>query len=376
MIRNPTMSSRLRLHALPLLMLPLLLGLGGCGDSTSEPARPTANDILVLNSTGQTLASFSISESVAASGIPVDLGAGFDGDGFDLTAAFAVTTVSSFGGSRVLFVDLSSGSVSTSSFPAPEGNTANPSAASFDAQGIAWVAGRGSDAVYRVTPGEPLAESIASDVGTFVERVLPVGERLFAVDANIDDDGGSYEPFGPGRIVVLSRSGVEQRVIDLPPTAFNPTEAVVSGGSLIVLAAGTFDRATFLPANDGALVIVDLEAGTTGPAVALEANGVSLELGADGLAYVSTTTDFQTLNLLRFDPVSGSFLRGPTDPIPVMGGDGQRVDCWAATALNDGRIACVTFSFAEAGRLVLANPAGSFIHDVASGFGTTDLALR
>ncbi len=376
MIRNPIGTPRFRLRVLRLVMLATLVATGGCGDSASEPAQPAGDDIMVLNSTGQTLASFSVSETVAASAAPVDLGAGFDGDRLDLTAAFAVTTVSSFGGSRVLFVDLSSGSLSSSFFPEPEGDLANPSAASFDEQGIAWVGGRGSDAVYRVMPGETLAESIAQEVGTFVERVLPVGENLLAVDANIDDDGGSYEPFGPGRIVVLSRSGVEQKIIDLPPGAFNPTDAVVSGSDLIVLAAGTFDPTTFLPANDGALVIVDLETGTTGSVLALEANGVSMELGADGFVYVSTTADFQTLNLLRFQPASGAFARGPADPIPVMGGSGRRVDCWAATALADGRIVCVTFSFAEAGRLVLASNGGSFIHEVASGFGTTDLALR
>ncbi len=376
MIRNPIGTRRFRFRVPRFLMLATLVASGGCGESTSEPAQPADDDIMVLNSTGQTLAAFSVSETVTASGAPVDLGAGFDGDRVDLTAAFAVTTVSSFGGSRVLFVDLSSGSLSTSFFPAPEGDLANPSAASFDAQGIAWVGGRGSDAVYRLMPGDTLAESIAREVGTFVERVLPVGERLFVVDANIDDDGGSYEPLGPGRIVVLSRTGVELQIIDLPPGAFNPTEGVVWGSDMIVLAAGTFDSATFLPANDGALVVVDLEAGTTGPLLALEANGVSLEPGADGFVYVSTTADFQTLNLLRFDPASGDFARGPADPIPVVGGAGRRVDCWAATALADGRIVCVTFSFAESGRLVVASAGGSFIHEVASGFGTTDLALR
>ena len=110
--------------------------------------------------------------------------------------------------------------------------------------------------------------------------------------------------------------------------------------------------------------------------MALGANGVSLELGADGLVYVTTTSDYQTLNLLRFDPVGGSFRRGPDDPIAVRGEDGRRVDCWSATSLADGRIVCSTFSFVEAGRLVLGDESGAFIAEVASGFGTTDLANR
>jgi len=349
---------------------------GGCSDSTTEPPAPTAQDLLLLNSTGQTLAAFSVSEIVTPSGLPVDLGAGFDGDRFDVTSSFAVTTVSSFGGSRVLFVDLGSGDVLTSGFPEPEADLANPAAATFDLLGNAWVGGRGSDAVYRVRPGDPMLERIAENVGTFVERVVPVGERLYAVDANIDDDGGSYQPLGPGRIVVLTRSGVVESVIDLPSTAFNPTDAVEVGGRLVVLAGGTFDSGTFLPTGDGALVVIDLETGTPGPSIPLSANGVSLELGADGAIYVTMTADYQTLELLRFDPTSGSFARGPADPIVVRGGDGQPVQCWSATALGDGRIACTTFSFAEAGRLVLSDPDGGFIHEVAAGFGTTDIALR
>jgi hypothetical protein len=376
MMRHPLPGRRLGRRRVTYLTPLFLIALGACSDSATGPGEPTAEDIVVLNSIGQTLANFSIAETVEASGSPVDLGAGFDGDAFDLTSSFAVTTVSSFGGSRVLFVDLVSGSVLTSSFPAPEADLANPSAASFDPQGIAWVAGRGSDAVYRLSPGDPLAERIATQVGTFVERVVPVGERLYAVDANIDDDGGSYQPLGPGRIVVLSRSGVEEEVIDLPDTAFNPTDAVETRGKMVVLAAGTFDAGTFLPSNDGALVVIDLEGRVAGPAVALAANGVSLELGADGSVYVTTTTDYQTLNLLRFDPASGSFVRGPANPIVVLGGNGRSVDCWSATALDDGRIACTTFSFAEAGRLVLADREGSFIDEVASGFGSTDVALR
>ena len=370
------MITRTPVRRLPALLVLVPALLGGCGSSATEPAPASSEDLYVLNSTGQTLASFSVQASLAASGSPIDLGAGFDGDAVDLLGGFAVTTVSSFGGSRVLFVDLGTGGVLTSSFPAPESDLANPSTASFDPQGIAWVGGRGSDAVYRVSPGDPEAQRVASDVGTFVERVVPVGDRLYAVDANIDDAGGSYSPLGPGRIVVMSRSGGDRSVINLPPGAFDPTDAVETAGRLIVMAAGTFDPGTFLPLNDGSLVSIDLASGAASPPVALGANGVSLELGADGLVYVTTTSDYQTLSLLRFDPASGSFGRGPGDPIAVRGEDGGRVDCWSATSLSDGRIVCSTFSFVETGRLVLADESGAFIAEIGSGFGTTDLAIR
>lgn len=348
----------------------------GCSDASTEPGSPDAVDLLVLNSTGQTLAAFTVNEGIRAAGVPTDLGAGFDGSAFDVSPGFAVSTVSSFGGSRVVFVDLGAGSVTTATFPAPEADQANPSAATFDATGAAWVGGRGSDAVYRARPGDPVAERIAEGVGRFIERVLPVGDRLYVVDANIDDEGGTYAPVGPGRVVVLSRSGEQERVIDLPAGAVNPTDAVAVGGRLYVLAAGSFDPGTFLPTGDGSLVVIDLESGAVVSTLALEANGVELEVGGDDRLYLTVTSNFEQLDLLRFDPIGGAFGRGPGDPLVVRGEGDDAVDCWVATGLPDGRIVCATFSFAEAGRLVLSGPDGGFLGETASGFGSTDVALR
>jgi hypothetical protein len=215
---------------------------------------------------------------------------------------------------------------------------------------------------------------VATDVGTFIERVVPVGDLLYVVDANIDDDGGSYAPRGPGRIVVLSRTGQTLSVLDLPAGVVNPIDAVSSGGRLVVLAGGTFDPATFLPNNDGAVIVVDLASGIAAPPRPLSANGVTMELGADGNVYVTSTVDYQSLDVLRFDPRSGSFLRGPDDPVVVRTASGARAECWTATALADGRLACVTFSFAEAGLLVITDAEGNHIDEISSGFGSTDIA--
>ena len=372
-----TTHRRLREFVGPFSFLLLSGVLAACADDApSGPGEPADKGVFVLNSTGQTLAAFSVGETLRSVGTPIDLGAGFDGDAFDHSEAFAVTTVSSFGGSRVLFVDLDSGDILTSLFPDPEADHANPSAPSFDGGGTVWVGGRDSDAIYRVDPGDPMVQNIADGVGTFIERVVPVGQLLYAVDANIDDDGGTYQPLGPGRIVVLSRTGLPQEVIDLPGDALNPTDALEADGKLIVLAAGTFDPGTFQPLNDGVLAIVDIDDRTVDATVALVANGVSLELGADGFVYVSATSDFSELHVLRFDPTTSSFDRGPDDPIDVTGAAGERVECWSATAVRDGRILCTTFSFAEAGRLVLTDANGAFIDEVPSGFGSTDLGLR
>ena len=253
---------------------------------------------------------------------------------------------------------------------------ANPSTPSLDDSGTVWVGGRGSDAVYRLEPGDALAERVAEDVGTFIERVLPVQERLFAVDANLDDDGGSYQPLGPGRIVVLRRDGLLESVVTLPSGAVNPTDALHVDDELIVLASGSLAPDTFQPRADGALVVIGLETLSVEASLPLLGNGISLEPGADGLIYVTTTTDFLSTTVLRYDPARRRFSRGPGDPILVRDELGRPVSCWAVTATAAGELLCVTFSFAEAGRLVLAESDGSSRHETPSGFGSTDLALR
>ena len=349
--------------------------LPGCGETTTEPVPVASEDLFILNSTGQTLQGFSVTEVLSAGSPGVDLGAGFDGDAFDLNSRHAVTTVSSFGGSRVLFVELSSGEVTASIFPEPEGSLANPSAPYLEADGTAWTGGRGSDAVYRVRPGEAEAVRIAGDVGSFIERVVPVGSRLYVVDANLDDDGGTYLPRGPGRIVVLSRSGELEQEVDLPASVLNPADAVEVEGKLVILGGGTFEPSTFLPALDGTLISLDLATGSLSAPLPLSANGVSLEKGADGHVYVTTTSDYETLSVLRYDATTGLFVEGPENPIAVRDAAGAPVDCWTVTALADGRLVCATFSFEQAGRLLLLEGTGAYLDESTGGFGTTDIAL-
>jgi hypothetical protein len=360
-------------HALIALVQLTAVACGG--DAPTGPGDAARPDLYVLNSTGQTVAAFSVGSVLAPLGAPVDLGPGFDGDAVDVASGLAVATVSSFGGSLVVLVDLTDGTVRTATFPQPEGDQANPSSPSVDDAGTIWVGGRGSDAVYRLDPGSTIAERVAGNVGTFVERVVPVGNRLYAIDANIDDDGSTFQPLGPGRILVLSRDGFQESLIELPAGAFNPTDAIAMSGHLLVIAAGTFDPGTFEPLGNGALVRIRLSDGVVTSIRSLNGNAISLEAGDDGKAYVTTTTDFATTSVLRYDPVEDDLERGPGDPIDVKDAAGTSVDCWTATALSDGRVVCVTFSFAEAGRLVLSDSDGGFLDEATSGFGSTDLAL-
>ena len=360
------------------LMFVALIVLAACGDDgPTEPPGSTLYDILVLNSTGQTLAPFLVDgETVRPAGSPTDMGAGFDGDAVAVSTRYAVSSISSFGGSRLSIVDLVSGGVSQATFPGPGGALVNPSRATLDAGDTVWVGGRGSDAVYRLSPGASEATLVASGVGTFVERVVPGDGELYAVDANLDDDGLTWAPLGPGRVVVLDRSGGTLDTIELPADALNPSDAVLASGRLVVLAGGTFDPVTFAPNGDGAIVTIDPAGRSVTSTRPLQANGTGIALGADGFVYVSTTRDFVSLDVLRFDPRTGNFDRGPADPIETTDAAGDGVDCWTSTALADGRLLCATFRSDAPGRLLLLTSTGQALSETSSGFGTTDIQVR
>ncbi|MFW6039866.1 MAG: hypothetical protein ACOC9N_02180 [Gemmatimonadota bacterium] len=353
----------------------------GCDDEPGDPTpiEPEPGDsreLLVLNSTGQTIAPFEVNDSLAEDGEPIDLGGAFDGTTVDATETHAVTTISEFGGSRVLFADLESGTVTTVEFLPPEGLSANPSRATFDDAGAAWFAGRGSDVVYTAAPGDATATAVTADVGTFVEAVLPVGSELAAIDAFIDDDGETFAPLGPSRVFVIDAIGALIDEITLPDEARNALGGVVVDGRLVVLLGGTLDPNTFAPMGDGGLVVVDVADRSTGSFVPLEGNGVTIEAGEDGLVYAVTTDDFVATSLVSFDPATGNFVAGPSAPIDVRDGSGADVNCWVATALEDGRLLCATFNSVEEGSLLLLDDDGSAIDEIASGFGSTDILLR
>lgn len=361
------------------LLVPAVLAApSACADD--DPTGPPATsgfDVLALNSTGQTLALYEVrGNEILPAGQAMDLGAGFDGDGLATSGDRAASAVSSFGGSSLVLVDLAAGSVNRALFPGPDAALVNPSRPSFDSGDSIWVGGRGSDAVYRLDPGAPEATLVASDVGTFVERVIPDGARLYAIDANLDDDGLTYAPRGPGRVVELDRSGSVRGVTLLPADTPNPSDGLLVGGRLIVLAGGSFDPEDFTPNSDGALIVVDPASRQVIATRPLDANGVRLSLGEDGKAYVTTTADYLTLNLLRFDPVRGDFERGPADPVETVDADGATLNCWTATALEDGRVLCATFRTDAPGRLLLLRSSGRALSETSAGFGTTDLAIR
>jgi hypothetical protein len=366
-----------RLSALA-IALPLFVG---CASGDSGPTGPGGGQVTVvwaLNSIGQTIRIFEIGEGISPLGLAVDLGGLFDGVSMDVAFPLAVTSESSFGGDRAIVADLESGGTTPVAFPEPQGDPVNPSRP-FVLQGAseAIVGGRGTNSIYRFSLDPPGTSAIvlARDAGEFVEKVVVANGRVFAIDSNIDDAGGTFEPLGNSRVAVFDlEGGAAVAMLVLP--GFQATDAVLSGGKLVVLNAGTLTP-TFEPEGNGTLAVVDPVAPfqVSGP-FPLGGNGVSLEEGADGRVYVTVTNDFAgPIRTLSFDVGANGFVRGPDDPIRTRDAAGADISCWVATSLADGRLLCATFRTDQAGTIYLLNADGSFISSTAGGFGTSDLEI-
>ncbi|MEE9577477.1 MAG: hypothetical protein V3W35_08705 [Gemmatimonadota bacterium] len=365
-----------RLSALA-ITLPLFVG---CASGDSGPTGPGGDEVVVvwaLNSIGQTIRTFEIGEGISPLGLDVVLEGLFDGVAMDVAFPLAVTSESSFGGDRAIVADLESGGTTAVPFLEPSGDLVNPSKP-FVLQGTseAIVGGRGTNSIYRFSidpPGTP-ATVLARDAGEFVEKVVVTNGRVFAIDSNIDDAGGTFEPLGNSRVAVFDLEGGP--VADFPLPGFQATDAVLSGGKLVVLNAGTLTP-TFEPEGDGTLAVVDVVPPfqVSGP-FPLGGNGVSLEDGADGRVYVTVTNDFAgPIRTLSFNVGTNGFVRGPDDPIRTRDDAGADISCWVATSLADGRLLCATFRTDQAGTLYVLNADGSFVSSTPGGFGTSDLEI-
>ena len=365
------------------IALPLFVG---CGSSDSGPTGPTGPGgpgggevavVWALNSIGQTIRTFEIGEGISPLGVAVVLEGLFDGVAMDVAFPLAVTSESSFGGDRAIVADLESGGTTAVAFLEPSGDPVNPSKP-FVLQGTseAIVGGRGTNSIYRFSldPAGTPAVVLARDAGEFVEKVVVANGRVFAIDSNIDDAGGTFEPLGESRVAIFDLEG--GAVDDFPLPGFQATDAVLSGGKLVVLNAGTLTP-TFEPEGNGTLAVVDPVPPfqVSGP-FPLGGNGVSLEDGADGRVYVTVTNDFAgPIRTLSFDVGANGFVRGPDDPIPTRDDAGADISCWVVTSLADGRLLCATFRTDQAGTMYLLNADGSFVSSTAGGFGTSDLEI-
>lgn len=383
-------------NALRGLLIPCVAvgALTGCNESVNGNGNGNGNgpefgEVLVLNSVGKNVTQYDVD---AGDLTPVDatitLPANFDGDAMDVRNLTLATTVSSFGGSQVIFADITDPAVQAiTTFS--KGSLVNPSKPAFfqDLQGnlFAVVAGRGTDDVWVATPGLPEASIVGDSegLGRFVERVLPLSGGFILLDANLDDDGeevdgdpADYQPLGDPRVITLTLTG-DSKSADLAG-ASNITDALFAGNNMVVLAGGTFGPAPdFAPELNGNLVIVTIGADNSpvvGESFPLNGNGVTIEPGLDGPLYV--VRDRGTgLDVLTFDGLSRDWIRGPENPIQPTDTDGGELDCRVAIGLSGGRILCATFEAAQNGRLILLSAAGEYVAEAPAGLGATDIAF-
>lgn len=357
----------------------------GCNSSSTgggDPT-PTVGEIIVLNQISHSIQQFNVDgQTLVPFGAPIVLPSNFDGDTFDVLTNVLVTTISAAGGSQILWVDLGTGQTLTTTFPAPAGALADPSRPTIvldnSGQIAALVAGRGVNSVYLAFPGESVAFLLAQDAGEYVERVLPFGAFMFTVDANLDDSD-DLAPLGDSRMEVF-RFTDGSAFDDFELTGATAViDAVFSQNEITVLAEGnTLPGPPPQPAGDGRVLVINAPDRGIRRSLDLEGNGVSLEVGRDGRAYVvrtrgtSESTDVVTMNLS-----TASYDRGPSNPIRPKDSDGSDiVNCRNVTSLTSGRLLCVTYEAAAQGRLVLLDSSGAFLDDIAIGAGATDIYVR
>lgn len=372
-------------RALVFLLL-VAVALTGCRDTDISGFEPRTPRVLVLNSVGQTLTAFDVGEEgLEALGTSVTLPENFDGSAMDFVDPLVVSTISSLNGSQVVFANAETGETATTVFPGDDAAAVDPSKPTITLSGanvLAWVAGRGSDDVYRVIPGQSPAELWVEDVGVTVERVLPFQDFLLAVDANLDDEGGTFESLGPSAVVFMgatTRTLIERvELTTQDRETVNAGDALLAGQEMIVLGQGTFELSggAFVPQENGTLATVSLDTREVDDIASLQGNAISMEPGADNRVYIVRQLADESTDVLVWEPFEGVFVRGPADPIRPTDAGGEPISCWVASGLADGRIVCVTFEAAESGRVFLLDEEGAYLDDASSGFGSTDLVIR
>lgn len=368
---------------------------GACNTSVGPPGNGNGNglpitaEVLVLNSLSRTMSRLAVrGDELEVAAAPIVLPAQFDGNAVDVLDDIWITTISAAGGSQIVFGSFDTGQQEITEFPdlpgqSVSGALADPSKPSLviDLGGTvgALMGARGHNAIYLAFPGSPSAQLLALDVGEFPERIIAVASTLLSIDANLDDVGGTFQPLGDPRIG-LYRFTDGSFFDEIPLTgAVNANDALVLGGDVLVLAGGGFGPAPdFAPNNDGQLVVANAGARAVITSHALQGNGISLEPGRDGFVYVTRTTgaDFGNTDILSFNFPLRSFERGPDNPIRPRDASGADLNCWAATALVDRRLLCITFSAGANGRLSLLSADGAFLDDVPVGQGAVDMVVR
>jgi hypothetical protein len=365
----------------------IILGVMGCNSSTVDPdmpgAGPSQSEIVVLNSLSKTIQQFNmIDGKLAAFGTTIQLGANYDGEALDFVSDVWVTSTSQFGGSQIIFGSFSTGEQAITTFPGDFGALADAGKPTIvlDAAATigAFVPARAEDAIYVAFPGQSEAQRMVEETGTFLVRALPAGDFIIGLDANLDDDAGTFAPLGPPKMTLYEfRNGSFFDELEITG-AFGATDALIAQDELVFLAGGSFDPVTFQPAGDGKMALINISDRGIRDFYDVGGNGISMEPGRNGLLYIVRTKgpDTYETDVLTFNFFTGEFDRGPGNPLQPKDSDGSDLSCWVVTAFITGEILCATFEAAVQGRLVLLDSDALFIDEIPVGAGTTDIIIR
>ena len=365
----------------------IILMATGCNSSTVDPdmpgSGPSRSEIVVLNSLSKTIQQFNIIDGkLATFGTDIQLGANYDGEALDFVSDVWVTSTSRFGGSQIIFGSFTTGEQSITTFPGnlgPLADAGKPTIVLDAAATIgAFVPARAEDAIYVAFPGQSEAQRMVEQTGTFMVRAMPAGDFIIGLDANLDDDTGTYAPLGPPRMVLYEfRNG--DFFDDLEITgAFGATDALIAQDELVFLAGGSFDPVTFQPAGDGKMALINMSDRGIRDLYDIGGNGISMEPGRNGLLYMVRTKgpDTYETDVLTFNFFTGEFDRGPGNPIQPKDSDGSDLSCWVMTAFITGELLCTTFEAAAQGRLILLDSDALFVDQIPVGAGATDIIIR
>jgi hypothetical protein len=371
------MGHQIRNIAVGLSLVGATLGCGVGGTDPNGNGNLEWGEVVALNSVGRTITQYDINGTLTSGGATVTLPASYNGDAVDVLGRLAVVTNASNG--QIVWSDLATGATGFSAMPASS-NPGKPSLFNdFAGNDFVLVPGRANNDLWIAVPDDPNAILFSDDnsLGEFVVRVLPAAGLFAAVDANLNDSG-DYQPLGDARVVVIdAQTGGVTGVLSLAG-ARNITDAFFAGELLVVLAGGTIGPAPdFTPAGDGILATVAFVGGIPDPGISLPigGNGISFEGGRDGAFYITRTSDFETIDVLVFSGFTREWIRGPNNPLQPKDQSGANLNCWVVTGLSDGRLLCGTFETSQNGRLVLLESDGTYIAELASGFGTTDIGF-
>lgn len=353
-----------------LLVLSLVLPAAGCDDEgptgTNQPPRfleGTGDDPrigLVVTSLGRSLELFQLGDPSRRR--QVALGASSSVTPVSLAVRGSRVAVPLGNAASVALIDAEGGAVERF-FLFPEGNATG---AAFVDDETLLVANLVDDYVGRVRVGQAADEITDSvRVAPAPTAVIPDGDRAWVLSSNLGDD---FLPLGDGVVSLVDPETLEI-LATVSTGGRNPSAAALGpDGLLYVLNTGDFVAPSSLAVIDpGTAELVEVVEG-----MGVGAGG--LAVGPDGRAYVSGSF----FGTLVWDTETGSFVRGPEDPVCAPLEDGS---CRGAfDGEPDGRGGLLQSFFGSEGRapwiFVYRGPGYELVDSIAVGSGPADVEVR